>query len=91
MAEIFNIVDRFFAQKFMIFWLNEMYKVLDMLYYLHCSIVKNLLPILKNQNGVYIQSLYSLMKLYKHFLKDFELVKYNKMLPSMKFQNGAHI
>jgi hypothetical protein len=26
-----------------------------MLYYLHCSIVKNLLPVLKIQNGVYIQ------------------------------------
>jgi hypothetical protein len=32
--------------------LNEMFLFLDMLYHLHCSIVKKLLPVLKNQNGV---------------------------------------
>jgi hypothetical protein len=35
--------------------LNEMFKFLNMLYYLHSSIVKNLLPVLKNQNGIGIQ------------------------------------
>jgi hypothetical protein len=35
--------------------LNEMFKFLDMLYYLHCSIVKKLLPVLKNQNDGTIQ------------------------------------
>jgi predicted SnoaL-like aldol condensation-catalyzing enzyme len=37
------------------------------------------------------RSPYSLMKIYKHFLKDFELEKNKKMLSSMKFQNGAQI
>jgi hypothetical protein len=31
------------------------------------------------------------MKIYKHFLKDFELEKNKKKLPSMKVQNGAQI
>jgi hypothetical protein len=37
------------------------------------------------------RSLYSLIKIYKHFLKDFELKKNKKMLPSTKFQNDAQI
>jgi hypothetical protein len=37
------------------------------------------------------RSPYSLLKIYKHFLKDFELEKNKKMLPGIKFQNGAQI
>jgi hypothetical protein len=57
MAEKFNMAD--FLHKNSWFYgsgtaeWNVLF--LDMLHYLHCFIVKNLLPVLKNQNGIYIQ------------------------------------
>jgi hypothetical protein len=54
MYENFNKAD--FLHEFLVAEpLNGIFKFLDMLYVLCCSIVKSLLPVLKNQNGGYIQ------------------------------------
>jgi hypothetical protein len=37
------------------------------------------------------RSPYSLMKIYKHFLKDFELEKYKTNVAIIEIQNGAQI
>jgi hypothetical protein len=57
MAEKFNMADFFHKNSWFLVAepLNEMLLFLDMLNCLHCSIVNNLLPVLKNQNGFYIQ------------------------------------
>jgi hypothetical protein len=56
MAEKFNMAVCTKIHDFLVAEpLEQMFYFLDMLYYLHCSIVKNLIPVLKNLNGVYIQ------------------------------------
>jgi hypothetical protein len=51
-----NLIWKFFCTKIHDFLLaeplNEIFKSLDMLYFLRCSIVKNVVPVVKVQDGV---------------------------------------